>query len=69
MGLTNKGQAIALGLSAFLMSLGTASATIPDFMPNDLKYPLAVIFWICGTIGFALKEALGSAYQQEQQQQ
>jgi hypothetical protein len=66
MGLGNKAQAFMLGLSAFLISLGTASAVIPDFMPADIKYWVAVFFWFCGIVGFALKEALGSAYQPSQ---
>ena len=66
MGLNNKGQAIMLGISAFLITLGTASVTIPDFMPQDIKYTVAGICWVCGIIGFALKEALGSAYQTPQ---
>jgi hypothetical protein len=62
MGLGNKGQAIMNGISAFLMVLGTAAATIPGFVPDEIKYPLAAGFWFCGIIGFALKEAVGSAY-------
>jgi hypothetical protein len=65
-GLTNRVQAIILGVSAFLIVLGTASATIPGFIQDDVKYPVAVIFWFCGVIGFALKEAVGSAYTAEQ---
>ena len=65
-GLTDRIQAIILGVSAFLIVLGTASATIPGFIQDDIKYPLAVILWFCGVIGFALKEAVGSAYANEQ---
>jgi hypothetical protein len=54
-------QAFLNGLSAFLISLGTASATIPDFMPSQAKYSVAIVLWFCGIFGFALKEALGSA--------
>lgn len=61
MGLTNKMQAVLLGLSAFFIALGTAGAVIPDFVPEEYRVPFAVFFWICGIIGFALKEALGSA--------
>jgi len=61
MGLGNQAQAFLLGLSAFFITLGTASASIPDFMPPDIKYTVAVICWFLGIIGFALKEALGSA--------
>jgi len=68
MGLGNKGQAILLGISAFLLTLGTASATIPGFIQDDIKYPVAAFFWFCGIIGFALKEAVGSAYADESDQ-
>jgi len=67
MGLGNKAQAFMLGLSAFLIALGGATASIPQFVPDPIKIPLAVFFWACGTIGFALKEALGSAYEQPQE--
>lgn len=62
MGIGNKMQAIMLGVSAFLITIGTAAATIPDFVPQDIKYTVAGILWGCGIIGFALKEAIGSAY-------
>lgn len=65
-GLTNKLQAIFLGVSAFLIVLGTAAATIPGFIQEDWKYTIALIFWLCGVVGFALKEAVGSAYADEQ---
>lgn len=58
-GLTNRMQALLLGLSAFFLALGTAGATIPDFVPKEYRVPFAVFFWLCGIIGFALKEALG----------
>jgi len=61
MGLNDKMQAVVLALSAFFMALGTAGATIPDFVPQEYRVPFAVFFWLCGIIGFALKEALGSA--------
>lgn len=59
-GLDNKAQAFLLALSAFLLTLGTAGATIPDFVPQEYRVPFALFFWLCGIIGFALKEALGS---------
>jgi hypothetical protein len=62
MGLGNKAQAFMLGLSAFLIVLGGATASIPDLVPQDIKIPLSIFLWVCGIIGFALKEALGSAY-------
>lgn len=61
MGLGNKAQAIVLCLSAFLICLGTATASIPDVVPQEIRVPLSITFWICGIIGFALKEAAGSA--------
>lgn len=60
-GLSNKGQAFLLALSAFFLALGTAGAAIPDFVPQEYRVSFAVFFWICSIIGFALKEALGSA--------
>jgi len=54
-------QALVLALSAFFLALGTAGASIPDFVPQEYRVPFAMFFWLCGIIGFALKEALGSA--------
>jgi len=59
-GLSDKAQAFLLALSAFFLALGTAGATIPDFVPQEYRVPFAVFFWLCAIIGFALKEALGS---------
>jgi len=59
-GLSNQAQAILLALSAFFLALGTAGAAIPDFVPQEYRVPFAIFFWICGIIGFALKEAIGS---------
>jgi hypothetical protein len=58
-GLSNQMQAFLLGLSAFFLALGTAGATLPNFVPEQYRVPFAMFFWICGIIGFALKEALG----------
>jgi len=58
--LSNQAQAIVLALSAFFLALGTAGAAIPDFVPQEYRVPFAIFFWVCGIIGFALKEALGS---------
>ncbi len=52
-------QAVILSLAGFFLALGTAGAAIPDFVPQEYRVPFAVFFWICGIIGFALKEALG----------
>lgn len=60
MELDNQGQAFVLGLSAFFLALGTYTAAIPDVVTADIRVPISVFFWICGVIGFALKEALGS---------
>ena len=59
-GLSNKAQAFLLGLSAFFLALGTAGVAIPDFVPQEYRVGFACFFWLCGIIGFALKEALGS---------
>jgi hypothetical protein len=58
-GLSNKAQAIVLALSAFFLALGTAGASIPNFVPEEYRVPFAVFFWLCGIIGFALKELAG----------
>ena len=58
--MSNQAQAIVLALSAFFLALGTAGAAIPDFVPQEYRVPFAIFFWVCGIIGFALKEALGS---------
>lgn len=58
-GLSNRAQAIVLAISAFFLALGTAGATIPNFVPEDYRVPFAMFFWICGIIGFALKELAG----------
>jgi hypothetical protein len=63
-GLSNKAQAFLLGLSALFLALGTAGAALPDFVPQESRVPFACFFWICGIIGFALKEAIGSKKQQ-----
>ena len=63
MGLGNKAQAFMLALSAFFCAMGSIT-TIPDVVPSEIRVPLVVFFWVCGIIGFALKEALGSAYPQ-----
>ena len=59
MGFTDKQQALILALAAFFMALGTATATIPAVVPEDVRVPLSIFFWICGVVGFALKELGG----------
>ena len=59
-GLSNNQQAIVVFLSAILIGLGAAAATIPDFIPEKYRGSIATIFFVCGAVGFALKEAVGS---------
>jgi len=61
MPLSNEHQAYILALAAFFLALGTYTAAIPDAVPSDIRVPISVFFWICGVVGFALKEALGGA--------
>jgi hypothetical protein len=58
-GLSNKTQAVLVGVSSGLIAFGTAAATVPDFIPTEIKVPIAVTAWLAGVIGFSLKEALG----------
>jgi len=60
MGLSNRMQAFLVGASSFCLALGTAGATLPNFVPEQYKAPFAMFFWLSGIVGFALKEALGS---------
>ena len=57
MGLSNKAQAAAVGVSAGLLGVGTYIATSPA--PENIKVPLATVAYIAGMLGFAIKEALG----------
>jgi len=59
MGLSDKMQALLVGASSFCLALGAAGATLPNFVPEEYKAPFAMFFWVCGIVGFALKEALG----------
>lgn len=59
MGLSDKAQALAVLVSMMFLALGTAAATIPDFVPTDARAWIATIFWILGIVGMALKDALG----------
>jgi len=59
MGLSDKVQAVLVGVSAGLGAFGTAAAAIPDFVPVEYKVPIAVISWLAGIVGFSIKEALG----------
>lgn len=59
MGLSNRVQAVFVGVSVGLGAFGTAAAAIPDFVPVEYKVPIAVSAWLAGIVGFSLKEALG----------
>jgi hypothetical protein len=59
MGLSNRVQAVLVGVSAGLGAFGTAAAVIPDFVPPEYKVPIAVTSWLAGIVGFSIKEALG----------
>ena len=59
MGLSNRVQAVLVGVSAGLGAFGTAAAVIPDFVPVEYKVPIAVTSWLAGIVGFSIKEALG----------
>jgi hypothetical protein len=59
MGLSNRVQAVLVGVSAGLGAFGTAAAVIPDFVPVEYKVPIAVASWLAGIIGFSKEEALG----------
>jgi hypothetical protein len=58
-GLSNKAQAVLVGLSSGLIAFGTAAAAVPDFVPIEFKVPIAVTAWLAGIVGFSIKEALG----------
>ena len=58
-GLSNKAQAVLVGVSSGLIAFGTAAAAVPDFIPAEVKVPIAVTAWLAGIIGFSFKEALG----------
>jgi len=59
MGLSNRVQAVLVGVSAGLGAFGTAAAAIPDFVPPEYKVPIAITAWLAGIVGFSVKEALG----------
>jgi hypothetical protein len=61
MGLSNKAQAAAVGISAGLLGVGTYIATSPA--PDTIKIPLATVAYVSGMLGFAIKEALGGQNQ------
>ena len=59
MGLSNRVQAVLVGVSAGFGAFGTAAAVIPDFVPVEYKVPIVVTAWLAGIVGFSIKEALG----------
>ena len=63
MGLSNRFQAVLVGVSAGLGAFGTVAAAIPDFVPTGYKVPIAVTAWLASIVGFSVKEALGGQAQ------
>jgi hypothetical protein len=59
MGLSNRAQAVLVGVSAGLGAFGTDAAAIPDFVPPEYRVPIAVTAWLAGIVGFSVKEAFG----------
>ena len=59
MGISNRVQAVLVGVSAGFGAFSTAAPTIPDFVPSEYKVPIAVTAWLAGIVGFSIKEALG----------
>jgi hypothetical protein len=58
-GLTNRAQAVLVGLSSGLIAFGTAAAAVPNFVPSEFKIPIAITAWLSGIVGLSIKEALG----------
>jgi len=54
MGLSNRVQAVLVGVSAGLGAFGTAAAAFPDFVPVEYKVPIAVAAWLAGIVGFSI---------------
>ena len=59
MGLSNRVQAVLVGVSAGFGAFGTAAAAIPGFVPPEYRVPIAVTAWLAGVVGFSVKEAVG----------
>jgi hypothetical protein len=59
MGLSNRVQAVLVGVSAGPGAFGTAAAVTPDFVPVEYKVPIAVTSWLAGIVGFSIKKAFG----------
>jgi hypothetical protein len=58
-GLSNKMQAVLVGVSSGLIAFGTAAFAVPNYIPAEIKVPISVAAWLAGVIDFSLKEALG----------
>jgi hypothetical protein len=58
----SKAEAIVVSLSAGLVAFGTAAAAVPEFVPAEVKVPIAVAAWLAGIIGFSAKKALSQQY-------
>ena len=56
MGLSNRVQAVLVGVSAGLGAFGTAAAAIPDFVPPEYKIPIAVTAWLRASSALASKK-------------
>ena len=58
MGLSDRAQALLTALATLFLALGSAEVTMPN-LPEEWRVSVAIFLWICGIIGFELKEALG----------
>jgi hypothetical protein len=58
-GLSNRAQAVLVGLSSGLIPFGAAAASVPDFVPIEFRVPIAVTAWLAGIVGLSIKESLG----------
>jgi hypothetical protein len=58
-GLSNRAQAVLVGLSSGLIAFGAAAASVPDFVPIEFRVPIAVTAWLAGIVGLSIKESLG----------
>lgn len=60
MGISNNVQAALVSVSAALIVVGTAVATIPAGIPDPIKATITVVCWTAGVAGLAIKEAAGT---------
>ena len=57
---TNSQQALMLFLASMLAAFGTMAASFPiEQLPDDIRWIVAVFFWVVGALTFALKELGG----------